>query len=83
MKMTPAQYVIHKFGGVRQLARLLKKSPSAVSRWPKPSSINGRDGRIPYTEQKRILQIARERGIDVTAEDILLGREVEVEPAIV
>lgn len=75
--LTPAAYVIREFGGVRKLARELGKSPSTVSRWPKPKQKGGSDGRIPSDEQLPILELAKKRGLDVTPADLIYGRAAE------
>jgi hypothetical protein len=76
--MAPAHYAAHVFGGVCSLARILGKSPGRVSYWLKPRKVGGADGRIPSDDIKvRLLDLAKERGIDLSAEDLLRGREVE------
>jgi len=79
---TPAQYVIEIFGGAREIARLLDKDPSTVYKWVKPRSLGGTDGAIPTHEQRLLLGLAVDRGLDLTAEDLILGRAAE-EPAAV
>jgi hypothetical protein len=65
--LTPAQLVIGAFNGVRATARELAIDPSIVSRWKK-------DGRVPDTYQRRILEIAWTKNIDLTAHDLIFGR---------
>jgi hypothetical protein len=64
---TPAQYVIEAFQGVRATARAIGRSPSSVSKWQIK-------GQIPRPAQKRILEVAQERGLDITPGDLILGR---------
>ncbi len=73
MHLPPAEHVIAVFGGVRKAGRALKYQASTVSSWrPK-----GRcKGRIPSKAMGRILQVARRRQLDITANDLLLGRDV-------
>jgi hypothetical protein len=66
---SPVELAIDMFGGVRKLARALNRDPAAVSRWQK-------SGIVPTTIQRRLLELAWERGIDITAHDIVFGREV-------
>lgn len=66
---SPVELAIGMFGGVRKLARALDRDPAAVSRWQK-------SGIVPTSVQRRLLELARERGIDITAHDIVFGREV-------
>jgi hypothetical protein len=66
--MTPVQLAIQSFGGVRRLAKAIDRDPAAVSRWQ-------RSGIVPSAAQKQLLEIAWERGIQLTAHDIIFGRE--------
>lgn len=74
MKISPPEVVIREFGGVRKLARLLGKNPSGISRWK-------RRKRVPTACQRRILELARERGVNITAEDLIMGRYLAPESA--
>ena len=71
--MTPADIVIARFEGVRPLARLLGKDPSTIHRWKMPASKGGLDGRVPSSVQVRLLDLAREGGIALTAEELING----------
>lgn len=72
--MTPADKVIEKFGGVRALARTLGLNSSSVSRWRMPADKRGLDGRVPSVHQGTILRIAKERGLALTADDLIHDR---------
>lgn len=76
MQMTPAEYVIHTFKGVRATARAIGRAPSSVSKWPKPKADKGCDGLVPSAAQKAILEKARELSLDITAEDLIFGRQI-------
>ena len=71
--MTPADTVISKFGGVRSLARLLKKDPSTIHRWKMPAEKGGLGGRIPSKAQHDLLSLAFEHGVDLSAADLIVG----------
>lgn len=71
----PADYVIRVLGGVRSTARLLKRNPSNVARWRMSKAKRGTGGQIPRAVHSRILKIAQERSLDITATDIILGRD--------
>lgn len=73
--MTPAELVIEKFGGVRPLARELSIDHSSVARWPKPKNERGSGGLIPAQYHARLLDIAKERGITLTALELVYGRK--------
>jgi len=68
-RIEPAQLAINALGGVRAAARALNCDASAVSRWQQ-------SGRVPSGRQKRILELAWERGVDLTANDLIFGRMV-------
>lgn len=68
---TPADNVIQAFGGVRALARALGLNSSSVSRWRMPSEKRGLSGRVPSIHQATILRIARERGLPLSAADLI------------
>lgn len=67
---TPVDLAVAAFGGVRALARILDCDPAAVSRWKKA-------GTIPHSKQRRLLERAWEKGVDITAHDLIFGREEE------
>lgn len=77
LKLTPAELVIKRFGGVRPLARELAKSPSTISLW---KSRHG--GRIPnrsvnYGDPKgthiQLLELAKKQAIPLTADELING----------
>lgn len=74
--MSPADIVIARFDGVRPLARLLGKDPSTIHRWRMPAAKGGLDGRVPSAVQVRLLDLAKERGVALSAEDLINGSTV-------
>lgn len=78
--LTPAEYVILVFKGVRATARVLGRSPSSVSKWTKSKELRGTDGNVPSSAARAILSIARERCLDITPNDLLNGRTIEELP---
>lgn len=68
---SPADKVISLFGGVRPLARELGRNPSSVVRWRKPRAEGGTGGAVPSAMQGRVLALAKERGLSLTAEDLI------------
>jgi|2_EtaG_2_1085320.scaffolds.fasta_scaffold246290_2 hypothetical protein len=72
MKLNPAEYVILSFGGVRATARAIGYVPESISKW----RYQGR-GRVPTSVQELILDIANERNLDITAMDLIKGRNVD------
>jgi hypothetical protein len=76
MHLNPAQYVVHCFGGVRKAGIALGRTASAISKWNKSDKNFGCGGRIPSRMQEVILEVARIKKLDITAQDLVLGREV-------
>lgn len=81
MRVTPAQHVINQFGGVRAAARSLGRTPSCISHWKRSRDEGGAGGRVPSALQGNILAIAEREGLDITATDLIQGREVLEEVA--
>jgi hypothetical protein len=63
-KTSPASYVIGLFG-VRPLAAVLDVDPGAVCKW------RARNGRVPSKHQAALLTLARKRGVELSAEDLI------------
>ena len=70
MHMRSAEWVISKFGGVTETARQLGYGRRAVQQWR-------RRGKIPGPAMPKILEKSAEMGLDITCQDLILGREVE------
>lgn len=68
--LNPVELVIELFGGVRKLARAIGRDPAAVSRWR-------RHGTIPTSAQLTVLGQAHNRGIELTAHDVIYGRDFD------
>lgn len=64
--LSPAEYVIRFFGGVRKCARILGRSPGTVSKWKKR-------GLLPTKAQKEILTKIREEEIEIDVEGLIVG----------
>lgn len=68
--LDPASLVIARFGGIRQLAGRLGIEPSSVLRWRER-------GIVPSSRMADILAVARDEGLNITAEELILGGEAE------
>lgn len=75
--LTPADCVIRAFGGVRKTARALGRDPGCISKWNWPRERKGCGGDIPTPILKKILDIAKEQKLDLTAEHLIYGRTIE------
>lgn len=76
MHLNPAEYVIHKFGGIRSLARVIGRSPASVCKW-QSGDFESR-GLIPSRAQRIILEKAKRLQVDVTPKDLIEGRSVRM-----
>ncbi len=81
--LAPAEYALRIFGGPRKLDRLIGKIPgSTTSRWKRPRSLGGSDGDVPTAHWQRVLLAeARRLGLDLTANDLIFGRDVAMTEA--
>ena len=68
MFLTPAQFCIVKFGGVRALARKLNVDQAAVHRWK-----NKPEGIIPTKHAPLILKLSKDLNLNITPENLLIG----------
>ena len=64
MKKKPKDIVVAALGGVRATARALGLTPGAVSKWR---------GKVPQGHHERLLEIAKEKRLDITAEMLICG----------
>lgn len=85
LKFKQAEVVISKFGGARELARVLKEmcpdpadhyNPSTIYRWTYPPP-DGTDGEIPVRAIKTIIRAARFAGIFLKMEDLYPDMGIE------
>ena len=65
---TPYELCIEEFGGVRELARQIGRDAGSVSKWQKG------DGTIPTSIQRKLLETAWDRGIELSAHELIFGR---------
>jgi hypothetical protein len=79
MKLSPASYIIHVFGGVRAAARAIGYDHSTISRWPKPRFEKGTNGLVPQEAQQKFLKAAKRLNLDLNPADLVVGREVPLE----
>jgi len=77
MHLTPAQVAIAAFGNQAKLCQAIGSARSAPARW-----LGAREGQrsqpgdIPVPQIRAILAVAKVRGLALTAEDLIYGRDV-------
>jgi len=76
MHLNPAEFASHVFGGYNRLAVALGVQRWMVHKWAKRPRSQGGTGFVPCRYQAQLLLIARERGLDLKAEDLVYGRDV-------
>lgn len=64
----PVEIIVTEFGGVRKLARAINRDPAAITRWRKT-------GVVPTSVQRKVLEICWEKGISITAHEMIFGRK--------
>lgn len=74
-RITPGQLVNDLFRRV-DLRRELGVSESTIWRWSQPVP-KGTGGLIPSRYHAPLLRIAHDRGVRITADDLVLGREAQ------
>jgi hypothetical protein len=83
LPMTPADKVIAAFStlvpnkgprevGIAITARYVGRSTASVCRWRTPIEAGGTGGRVPPKSHAKILAIAKEKGLNITAEDLIV-----------
>lgn len=77
MRRSPAEHVIRVFGGVRATARAIGRAHTAVVLWRKPKAEGGTGGKIPNAAITVIADLARRQKLDITADDLIYGRDVD------
>ena len=65
---TPVQILIKEFNGVRPLARAVHRDAASISRWQK-------SGLVPTSMQKKVLETAWDNNINISAHELIFGRD--------
>ena len=78
MRMTPVACAVKAFGGANRLAEALEIHRNYVWRWENGALA----GEVPSARRMRqILEAANLRGITLTANDLVFGRDAENQQA--
>ena len=76
-RLTPVEVAARAFGSQYKLAKALGVPDRTISHWKRSKDRKGCDGDIPRTYLRKVLTIARTKGLDLTADDLIFGREVQ------
>lgn len=66
---TPGERIVAYLGGVKETAKLAGGSVKSVYRWLQPMAKGGGGGLIPLPAQRRMVQGARDRGLQLDFSD--------------
>ena len=77
--MEPASTIIKKFGGFAIVAAICGVSLPRCYAWTWSKARGGTDGRIPQRYHATLLTEARERGLGITADFLVLGVPASME----
>lgn len=75
MHYTPAAWVVKQFRSNYRAARAIGRAPCTVIRWRRRANGDAR-GLIPSDIMPAILQVAAAQNLDITAADLICGRDV-------
>ncbi len=69
--LAPVAYLRHLFGSYGQVAKAAEVERTAPSMWAKR-------GVVPTGRMETLLQAAAKQGLDLTANDLIRGRDIEI-----
>lgn len=69
--LEPAAYIIDRFGGAEVVQEITGASRTRVYRWTMPKAAGGTDGMIPFKHVPALLEAAKAKGVDLSADDFL------------
>lgn len=69
--MEPATSIIKALGGPTKVAVIAGVHRTRVHGWTRPKGVGGTGGHIPLPHIPKLLSAAREKGIDLTADDFI------------
>lgn len=75
MHFTPAAWVVRQFGSNYKVAKVAGRQACTIIRWKKRACGDCR-GLIPSEAMPAILMAAVQLGLDVHADDLILGRDL-------
>lgn len=73
--MEPAKSIVDKLGGPNAVAKIANVHRTRVSNWTRAKGAGGTGGTIPFKHVPSLLAAAKEKGIDLSADDFLPALE--------
>ncbi|EEX17024.1 conserved hypothetical protein [Citreicella sp. SE45] len=71
MSMEPASSIISALGGPTVVAEAIGIHRTRVSMWQAPRDRGGTNGHVPYRHVARLMELARERGVELGPADFM------------
>lgn len=69
--LEPASSIIAALGGPSKVAAVVGVHPTRVSNWKRARASGGTGGTIPQAHHLAVLRLAKERGVEIGADDLL------------
>lgn len=69
--MEPAATIVGLLGGDTAVAQIAHVHRTRVANWKRPKEVGGTGGAIPFRHVPALLKAARERGLELSADDFL------------
>jgi transposase len=69
--MEPATHIIKQFGGVQSVQKITGVHVTRVYNWMRSKDEGGTGGTIPFRHVPKLLNAAREMGVEISADDFL------------
>lgn len=79
--MEPAQSIIRKLGGPNAVAEITGVHRTRVSNWARPKESGGTGGTIPFKHVPTLLDAAKDKGIELSADEFLPRSAEEATPS--
>lgn len=73
--MEPASSIIRKLGGPAVVAKVARTAYTAPYRWQHPVKKGGTGGLIPHKHIPKLLEFARDKGIELSADEFFTQPE--------
>lgn len=73
--MEPASTIISRLGGPNKVAEIVGVHRTRVSNWKRSKEDGGTGGLIPFKHVMPLLEAAKERGVELSADDFLPSSE--------
>lgn len=81
-ELEPARSILAKIGGVEVASKVTGKHVSRIYRWTYSRAKGGTGGVIPHDDATKLLEYARQNGIELTADDFFASADTAARDAV-